>query len=137
MTKKVGLTGQTILALIPSFITQLIAFARINKLKVGGLMILGLFGVSIGLQMVLPFPYGLISVIVISIAIPVKYVRKWTKEYNNNLNEIQENIPTSDFESTEDLKKEQNNNSLKILKERLAKGEITREEYDELKKNFE
>ena len=35
------------------------------------------------------------------------------------------------------VKEEQNANSLKILRERLAKGEITKEEYDKLKNEFE
>ena len=35
------------------------------------------------------------------------------------------------------IKEEQNMNSLKILKERLAKGEISKEEHSDLKKEFE
>lgn len=34
------------------------------------------------------------------------------------------------------VRKEQNDNALSILKERLAKGEITKAEYDDLKKEF-
>ena len=35
------------------------------------------------------------------------------------------------------IQKEQNDTSLKILKERLAKGEITKEEFNRLKNEFE
>ena len=85
MEKKVGqigLAGQTILAIIPSFITQLIAFYRIKQFKKGGLIELGLIGMSIGLNMILPFPFGLIITLIIAIVIPVYYVRKWTEEFN-------------------------------------------------------
>ena len=44
------------------------------------------------------------------------------------------NIPQKD---TTVIKNEQNIKSLSILKERLAKGEISKEEYDDLKKEFE
>ena len=85
MEKKVGqigLLGQTILAVIPSIVTQLIAFYRINQFKKGGLIELGLGGLSIGINMLLPWPYGLVVILVITIVIPVYYVRKWTEEFN-------------------------------------------------------
>lgn len=129
--KQVDLTGQVILGAIPSFITQFIAFYRIGKAKDGGLMILGVFGGAIGLQMLLPFPYGLVSAIIISVAIPINYIIKWTKLYNKDTKQTQLR------DSKEKTGKKQNEKSLKILKERLAKGEITKEEYDELKKEFE
>ncbi len=130
--KPVGLTSQTILALIPSLITQIIAFVRIKKLKNGALIILGTFGISIGCQMILPFPYGLMTALPIIMAIPTYYVRKWTRLFNDSLNYPKEEIPQDDSSEIS----EQNARSLKILKERLAKGEITKEEYDELKKEF-
>lgn len=132
--KPVGLTGQTILALIPSLITQIIAFVRIQKLKDGALIILGTFGISIGFQMILPFPYGIMIALPIIISIPTYYVRKWTRLFNDSLNQTPKDVTEND-ESSEI--NEQNAKSLKILKERLAKGEITKEEYDELKKEFE
>ena len=81
----VGLTGQTILALIPSIITQLIAFYRIKRFKQGGLIELGTVGIGIGLQFLLGFPWGMIGEISFGIVIPVYYVRKWTKDYNKKL----------------------------------------------------
>ena len=84
-TTKVGLKGQTILALIPSIVTQLIAFYRIKQFKKGGLIELGIVGISVGLQYLLGFPWGLIGSLVIEMTIPVHYVRKWTKDYNKKL----------------------------------------------------
>ena len=40
-------------------------------------------------------------------------------------------------ENLTEIKHDQNIKSLNIIKERLAKGEISKEEYDELKKEFE
>lgn len=85
MEKKVGqigLLGQTILAVIPSIVTQLVAFYRINKFKKGGLIELILFGLSIGINTITPWPYGLIIILVITIVVPVYYVRRWTREFN-------------------------------------------------------
>jgi len=135
-TKPIGLTGQTVLALIPSLITQLIAFSRIQKLKDGGLISLGTFGVSIGTQMILPFPYGIMIALPIIMAIPTHYVRKWTRQFNDNLSYAQESS-SQISDNMSDINKEQNAKSLKILKERLARGDISKEEYDELKKEFE
>lgn len=41
------------------------------------------------------------------------------------------------LKNTQAIKDEQNNYSLNILKERLAKGEISKEEYEKLKREFE
>ena len=135
-SKQIGLTGQTILAIIPSLITQLIAFFRIKKYKEGVLISLGILGASIGVQMVLPFPFGLIGVFVITSTVSVRFVRRWTREYNANLPPMPQSSVVED-DTLEKIKDEQNTRSLKILKERLAKGEITKEEYEDLKKGFE
>lgn len=131
--KPVGLTGQTILALIPSLVTQIIAFVRIQRVKDGVLIVLATFGISIMCQMILPFPYGIMIALPIIMVVPTYYVRKWTRLFNDNLNQT----PKDETENDESSEiNEQNAKSLKILKERLAKGEITKEEYDELKKEF-
>jgi len=81
----VGLKGQTILALIPTTITQLIAFYRIKRFKKGVLIELGIGGIAIGLQYLLGFPWGMIGGFGVEMAIAVHYVRKWTKEWNSKI----------------------------------------------------
>ena len=136
-TKQIGLTSQTILALIPSIITQFIAFFRIKKYKEGILISLGLFAVSIGIQMILPFPYGLVFTIPIIIVIPVYHIKKWARQFNDNLNYTSKTSPTIIQDNLSEINKEQNTRSLKILKERLVRGELSKEEYLNLKKEFE
>ena len=77
----------------------------------------------------------LIIVIIVGIIIAVLLIKKRNGEkksdHSNYLNDIvsENNIASK--------KQEQNKQTIKILKERLAKGEITKKEYDELKKEFE
>ena len=136
-TKPIDLTGQTILALIPSLITQLIAFFRIQKFKKGVLISLGAVGASIGVQMLLPFPYGIIMAFPIVMTIPTYFVRKWTRQFNDNLSYTPQETPSPIQDNFSEINNEQNTKSLKILKERLARGDVSKEEYDELKKEFE
>jgi len=81
----VGMTGQTILAVIPSIITQLIAFYRIKKFIHGGLIELGIIGSASVIQYLLGFPWGIIGIVVVQMMIPVYLVRKWTRDYNKKL----------------------------------------------------
>lgn len=69
-------------------------------------------------------------IIGVIIAVVISVVRK-----RKNSNVIVKDDSKEDDVST--IKQEQNVNSLKILRERLAKGEITKEEYDNLKQEFE
>ena len=87
-TKK-DLKVQIFLAIIPCFVTQLIAFYRINKFKKGGLLILGLFWIIVVVEFFFVIPdldkfHIMPWVIQTSILIPfsVYFVRKWTKDYN-------------------------------------------------------
>jgi len=40
------------------------------------------YGVSIGVSMVLPYPYGLLFALGLAPLIPVYFIRKWTREWN-------------------------------------------------------
>ncbi len=78
----IGIRGQIILAIIPSFITQLIAFYRIRKFTKGLIIELIIFIVDLIIQMVIQWPFGVIFALPFTVGIPVYFVRKWTVEYN-------------------------------------------------------
>ncbi len=78
----IGIRGQIILAIIPTFVTQLIAFYRIRKFTNGIVIEVILFLLNILIQMIVQWPFGLIVALPITIGIPVYFVRKWTLEYN-------------------------------------------------------
>ncbi len=73
---------QLILAVIPTFVTQLIAFYRIRKLIYGIIIEVALFFVDLIIQMSISWPFGMIIVLPISILVPLYYIRKWTLEFN-------------------------------------------------------
>ena len=76
------LKTQMILAVIPTFITQLFAFYRIRKLVYGIIIEVIIFFVDLVIQMSISWPLGMIIVLPISVLIPLYYVRKWTLEFN-------------------------------------------------------
>jgi hypothetical protein len=76
------LKTQLILAVIPTFVTQLIAFYRIQKLIYGIIIEVIIFFVDLVIQMSISWPFGVIIVLPISILVPLYYVRKWTLEFN-------------------------------------------------------
>ncbi|TSA16399.1 MAG: hypothetical protein D4R72_06900 [Nitrosopumilales archaeon] len=78
----INMRGQMILAIIPSFITQLIAFYRIRKLTKGLVMELIIFLGDVLVQAIIPWPFGVIFVLPLTVGVPVYFVRKWTLEYN-------------------------------------------------------
>jgi len=79
----INVRGQMILALIPSFITQLIAFYRIRKLSKGLVVELIIFLVDVLIQAIIPWPFGVIFALPLTVGVPVYFVRKWTLEYNH------------------------------------------------------
>ena len=76
------LKAQLILAVIPTFVTQLFAFYRIRKLTYGIIIELIIFFVDLVIQMSISWPFGMMVVLPISVVIPVYFVRKWTLEFN-------------------------------------------------------
>ncbi len=73
---------QMILAVIPTFVTQLIAFYRIKKLAYGIIVEIIIFFVDLVIQMSISWPFGMIIALPVSVLIPLYYVRKWTLEFN-------------------------------------------------------
>lgn len=58
------------------------AFWRIKSLRRSVPVFLGLIGLSIVLQMFMPFPYGLALVLVAHPAIGIPFHKRWAKQYN-------------------------------------------------------
>jgi len=75
---------QLILAVIPTFVTQLIAFYRIRKLIYGIIIEVIIFFADLVIQMSISWPFGMIIVLPISVLIPLYYIRKWTVDFNKN-----------------------------------------------------
>lgn len=76
------LKTQLILAVIPTFVTQLIAFYRIQKLINGIIIEVIIFFADLVIQMSISWPFGMIISLPISILVPLYYIRKWTLEFN-------------------------------------------------------
>lgn len=81
--KQTFLRTQMILAIIPTFITQIIAFYRIKKLIHGLILEAVIFCIDLVIQVIISWPFGMIIALPITVGIPVYYVRKWTIEFNN------------------------------------------------------
>lgn len=73
---------QLILAVIPTFVTQIIAFYRVRKLVYGIIIEVVIFFADLVIQMSISWPFGMIFSLPISILVPLYYVRKWTLEFN-------------------------------------------------------
>ncbi len=71
-----------ILAVMPSIISQIIAFYRIKKLVMGAIIETGIIGLIVGLSNVMPYPHWLILALAVECLVPLMYVRKWTIQYN-------------------------------------------------------
>jgi len=76
------LKTQLILAVMPTFVTQLLAFYRIRKLTYGIIIEVIIFFVDLVIQMSISWPFGMMIVLPISVLIPVYFIRKWTLEFN-------------------------------------------------------
>ncbi len=80
--KEKFLKTQLILAVIPTFVTQLFAFYRIQKLTYGIIIEVIIFFADFVINSSVSWPFGLMIVLPISVLIPVYLVRKWTLEFN-------------------------------------------------------
>ena len=80
--ERVSLRTQLVLAVIPSFVSQIIAFYRIRKLAYGIIIEVAVFFIDLVIQMVISWPAGMIISLPITVGIPVYYIRRWTLEFN-------------------------------------------------------
>lgn len=117
--KRVDVAVQVIFCIIPYL--WIYGFYRIEKLRSGLVLVVATTISSVFLQMFLPFPYGLASALILLIVIPIAFMVNWSKEWNRIISEE---------------KGEETPSSLEILKERYAKGEITKEEFDKMKEDL-
>ena len=76
------LKTQLLLAVIPTFVTQLFAFYRIQKLTYGIIIEVIIFIADFIINSSISWPFGLMIVLPISVLIPVYLIRKWTLEFN-------------------------------------------------------
>ena len=77
----VSIGWQTVFMFLPY--VWIYAFYRIEKLRMGLLFALISIGINTGIQMVLPFPYSLGLSLVVTILLPVRFIRKWSREWNS------------------------------------------------------
>lgn len=80
--ERVSLRAQLILAVIPSFVSQIMAFYRIKKLVYGLMIETVIFFIDMIIQLVISWPAGMVIALPITVGIPVYYIRKWTLEFN-------------------------------------------------------
>lgn len=80
--ERVSFRSQMILALIPSFISQIIAFYRIKKLVSGIIIEVVVFFIDLVISSIISWPIGTIIALPIAVGVPVYYIRKWTLEFN-------------------------------------------------------
>ena len=84
--KPVNVNWQTLFCILPYI--WIFAFYRIEKLRMGIVIAIGTLAVSVTVSMLLPFPYGLFGNLVISIGIPIYFIRKWSREWNERVSQV-------------------------------------------------
>ena len=67
---------------IPIWPLWAFVFYRIEKLRLGILIIIAVTFINLGLNYVVPFPYGIGLALVLTPWFPFFILRKWSKEWN-------------------------------------------------------
>lgn len=86
--------------------------------------------IGFGLQIILPFPFGVIFGIAIPVIIIWSALKKTDVDPFSLINYRREDPKT-------EKEKEQNKEAYRILKKRFLDGEISKEEFEKLKKDFD
>lgn len=79
----VNVNWQTLFCVIPY--VWIWAFYRIEKLRLGIVIAIAVGVASVIVAMLHPFPYGFIGNLIISIVVPIYFIRKWSQEWNEKL----------------------------------------------------
>lgn len=87
-------------------------------------------GIFLGVNTVLPFPYGLI----IGFTGSFVFFWYWLKKTSTSPDSLTSYKRVEPFTEKE---KNQNKEAYRILKKKFLEGEITKEEYDKLRKDFD
>jgi hypothetical protein len=66
-------------------VAALIGFAHIKKLKKGSILIGIAIAIDWGLQVLILYPFGLITALVISYSILIYFMLKWSNEWNEEM----------------------------------------------------
>jgi len=83
MARRVSITVQVILCLIPFL--WIIGFARIQKLMVGILMLIGVAILVILIQFFIPIEFGYLLAWLVSFLAPIYYLVKWSRQWNDSI----------------------------------------------------
>jgi hypothetical protein len=80
---KVNVRQQCIFAFIP--LLNIWAFSRIKKIRKWLLLSLALVGLSLVVNLFVPFPFSVVIDWAISIPVTIHYMRKWSIQWNDIL----------------------------------------------------
>ncbi len=84
--KRVNVGLQIVFCIVPYL--WIYGFYRINKLRMGLILTLVTFLVSIGFQLLLPFPYGLGVSLLFGFILTIYFMISWSKKWNTQFSSV-------------------------------------------------